>query len=856
MLANNTDATRARDPRNLAPLENVQIDRSRQVKAKDFFAFELEHSNGQRLACEVEIILRDKTNDPGDVLICEVDDQSSQWLLFPPIEHACISAREGEKKGELFVMIRGYHNSVQWQETFSLIAEELEAAEDFLLMLGSDPLPPLKRIAPTPIGDSFDSRAMMSGGLGDLDVLDVPIGERPARYRQNKHRADRGTPIKKTLMSEYERTNQDHVYNDPSTVARSPKKYVEPSRDDHQQISPDASKEFLSRQRYLKSKIGDFEKEDTKPWTSCDSNSFDVDERQEEMRNVLFKAWTEENIPRDKTDGNEYRPLSSAGPIQVPVANSKSRITEDVAPLPPPHRSTGRSSPTRGQDILLAAEKPKHSRHNHSSSPLKNEYHPSDASATSHTSDSSETDDEYTSDSSSDDELEGVEISSPLPTSRFGRHAAHSQPISSGREGSQPTKSAPVSWNSPPKPQQTAAYTIKVSAQVSSWSNSSGRWDNLHPEACSILVTPGLLEVYAVNYSRSNPGAAEDRMESSGTHLVAFALFPTVLIRQSTGLDIEIHSPPLQSSSVKSTGIVRFRTRCPEDGGSLYAAVRRARNDNQEYNRMEQERILSGYGAQNEAPESNRRRSWFGRQRSYRASARAPSNTGSSSSSFSISSAFSALRRMGKAGNFNIEKSSIDMAQGGLKSGGTSLYTSSSESSSSGRIPPHTPTDPSIATTGRTVDSMLFRSNDLEIRLYILATGSKWEELGSTLLTVSQPPAGARQASALNYGIEKRIIITRAPKTKGGAKETNEKSRIDDQDRVVLMDHVLGAKCFAHIGTTGIVMNVWEDITGPNGEVGMIGAVGGVSGRTKKYMISCKDARQAKWIFALLGGGG
>jgi len=36
----------------------------------------------------------------------------------------------------------------------------------------------------------------------------------------------------------------------------------------------------------------------------------------------------------------------------------------------------------------------------------------------------------------------------------------------------------------------------------------------------------------------------------------------------------------------------------------------------------------------------------------------------------------------------------------------------------------------------------------------------------------------------------------------------------------------------------------------------MVSAVGGVSGRTRKYMFQCGNAAQAMWIFNLVGGGG
>lgn len=43
---------------------------------------------------------------------------------------------------------------------------------------------------------------------------------------------------------------------------------------------------------------------------------------------------------------------------------------------------------------------------------------------------------------------------------------------------------------------------------------------------------------------------------------------------------------------------------------------------------------------------------------------------------------------------------------------------------------------------------------------------------------------------------------------------------------------------FRTVGRQGIAVSVWEDIVGPNGELGTVGAVGGVgAGRAKVYMI-------------------
>ena len=150
--ASNTDATRARDPRTLGPLEGVTIDTTRQVYAKDFFDFGLSHSSGQRIDCRVELLFRDKPHDKsdaGDILICEVDS-IGRWLLFPPVELDLISARAGDSKEELVVMIRGTESSKSWHELFTLKAADEETAAEWMQMLGLSPRPPNLRYMEAP----------------------------------------------------------------------------------------------------------------------------------------------------------------------------------------------------------------------------------------------------------------------------------------------------------------------------------------------------------------------------------------------------------------------------------------------------------------------------------------------------------------------------------------------------------------------------------------------------------------------------------------------------------------------------------------------------------------------------------
>lgn len=189
------DATRARDPRSLAPVTGVTIDPTRSVRARDYFDMELTHSSGQQIGCKIEIIYRDDAPDrgkAGDVLFCEIS-AAGRWLLYPPLPISLVSSRKGDKDGELVVMIRGFmSNARQWREIMSLHAEDDQTSIDWMHILGSSPMPPrlsrrssfnmLKEIR-VPASDAEEPRAR-SGDLLDKSrdpsprEVEVPLGER------------------------------------------------------------------------------------------------------------------------------------------------------------------------------------------------------------------------------------------------------------------------------------------------------------------------------------------------------------------------------------------------------------------------------------------------------------------------------------------------------------------------------------------------------------------------------------------------------------------------------------------------------------------------------------------------------
>ena len=142
--AANIDSTKARDIRTMAPVEIVEVDKKRKVRARDYFDLSVCHSTGQRLDSRIEIILRD---DPqiggpgGDILICQVEEES-KWLLFQPIQLSNVSSRRDQVDSDLVLMVKGVAGiGRSWSELLALRAEDSAAVTEWLHMLGSNPLP-------------------------------------------------------------------------------------------------------------------------------------------------------------------------------------------------------------------------------------------------------------------------------------------------------------------------------------------------------------------------------------------------------------------------------------------------------------------------------------------------------------------------------------------------------------------------------------------------------------------------------------------------------------------------------------------------------------------------------------------
>ncbi|KAI0167320.1 hypothetical protein BJ166DRAFT_495624 [Pestalotiopsis sp. NC0098] len=770
----NTDTSRVRDLKTLEALDNVKIDRFRQVYAKDMFSLDLRHTNGQRLDCQVELISRDNQlfkSDPGDLLIREAGSGGRSWLLFAPILGGHYSSRKGDRDGELVVMVRGKYD--EWFQLFTLSADNNEQIEDWIDILGTSPLPPaVSKVEPR--------ETSSLPVVAKPTVEEAPLGESKRRYAHGIQ------PPQRTESSPeiHERASPSRYHQRTGSVPAAPIAATSPAPPK----SPTVESALRSRSRYASDRRAQGE------------------EKSHPLR---------EHMRPDPHDFAEPQAAATS-------------TEEDTPPPPPAHRSLP-SKQSINPPVDLTPSRVKR----RTSSPLKHEYQPSETSVSSSESDQ---DDDYSSDSS-DDELEAIDIPDPMPGISIMKSHEEGPPDSMISESDLSlTPSASASQAGIPKVDgQAPEYAFKYNASISYWDNKKGCWKDLWPDRCTIITTPGLIEAY------SAPGTDDDDRP-----LIALDLTPLVMLRNSTALDLEIRSPVLHYARLYpkvaklETRVFRFRTSTVGELEDMYVSVHRARMDNAKFKALEEEARIRNFG-QNQAVDqdgdnSSRRRSWFGRKNSYRASTRAPSQSAGSTSHASSVSASSLLRRLmgGGSQSFDIAGSSVgkQMRPGSREA---SLYTSSSSSGT----PPRSPSV-SAANSGSAA-RMSLTTNNLKIRLHLMVSASKWEDHGNCLLEITRPPSGTRQNLRKYQGMEKRIIVTRIPK-----------KTTDINTTVLILDVVLGSRCFSRLGSRGILLNVWEEVVDQNGTAGVMHMGGVSSGNVSKWCFQCASVAEASWIYGLV----
>ncbi|KAJ2902308.1 hypothetical protein MKZ38_000698 [Zalerion maritima] len=821
----NTDTSRVRDLRTLGILGDSAIDQTRQVNAKDLFSLELLHSSGQRLTCQVELVFRDSqrvSSDKGDVLIRETGNKRN-WLLFAPIPIAFLSARKGSSKSELVVMVRGTYKSYDWYELITLTTACREQIQDWLEILGTDPVPPS--------ADDDQRSVVQAPPASPRGSVDVPLGEKSVILGPRSRRSNPSKPLAETPVSS------------PKTPSRYHRR---------QQSAPT-------------------------PPVLADSNSPDRTPTQESY--LRGREVDQKSPTRPRSRGSETTVASESTVLQE---NESYEDDEDDTPPPPPAHKTLPSQQKKSKIDPPVELAPARLRR-HGSSPLKHEYQPSDVSSEEEewddeelTSESSLSTEAESETDSSEDELESedasvvtpaISIRKPQPKpddSQLGSHLGSELGTELGTELSESSLAPDNSASQAGIPKYAEEkdrpeYLIKTVAIISYWSNRHAQWKDATAEPCSIIVTPGLIEVYPLHSSRPT-SKQKPGNDNESRPLIALDLTPLVMIRQSTVIDLEIRSPARSYSKLNKLDASIFRFRAPSSGdcAALYTAVHTSRMNNAKFKALEQEARFRSFGQQprprpgsngDDASSSSRRRSWFGRKNSYRAS-RAPSTIYSQSQSTSMSSGISAnsfLGRLTSAGrmSFDIARSSVDKQHG---SPGGSMYTSSDS-----------PRSPSISFAGssRGRDGLPGMGN-LRIRCHLQVTPTKWEDYGNCRLQITRPPPGMKQELRAWHGLEKRIIVTSIPKKKSiltmeGRPGSIRKEQDNDKEPLkVMLDVVLGSGCFSRLGSRGICLNVWEEGRGDGSDLERAPEFGMPGGKVTRWCFQCVNGTEANWIYGLV----
>ncbi|OAL04769.1 hypothetical protein IQ06DRAFT_268260 [Phaeosphaeriaceae sp. SRC1lsM3a] len=597
-------------------------------------------------------------------------------------------------------------------------------------------------------------------------------------------------------------------------------------------------------------------------------------------------------------DAVESRELPASAPAKAGRKQRKPshekveriEVEDDEPPPPPPHRSSSPATPVtlKGSTTpVFTPTLPAFRTKRRSSSPLKHEYEPSTC-----TESSSESEDEAESEEdvedegeesltsdSSEDELDD-DVPMPLmPIGNIGPRGYAPRLQSSGRDVTRPSRdkvevedtkkfpkvSPPSSIYTLPNgtitPSQSASNTpyrtvphgsgqaTKAVASIFAWSD-AGRWDSLHPDECSIVVTPGKIEVFEISAMHSKPFVADgdEIIQPEGrAPLVAVELTPLVPLRKSTAIDISIRSPPTAESRLKTGNNIMLRSRNAVECAQLYAMINQSRINNPTYIALQNARGPYGQTSWAEAMDrQNAARAnpgtssgWLsgtlGRRSSYRkTTTRAASISAATDSSVgTMNTAFrSALGRFSwaKNGVFSVRNSTL-----GSRSTGSSFDTGSS--GRSGASTPNGDSRAPGAPAGIT---------NTKCRLYERETLKKWRDMGSARLTIMLPSPNPTAPSSPSNPLQ------RAP----GQRDSTTERRIvvTGKKGDVLLDVTLSESCFERVARSGIAVSVWEDLVGDDGHVGRVAKTGGVSGaRARVFMIQMKSERECAYCFGLLG---
>jgi hypothetical protein len=576
-------------------------------------------------------------------------------------------------------------------------------------------------------------------------------------------------------------------------------------------------------------------------------------------------------------------PAHSKRPTSMPAAAMK--------PQSPAHKETQALQPL--SDNLLAPQSVEQSRQQtdkkakrRSSSPLKHEYAPSVAS--SDDSDGSESD---ASDYLSEDE----DTPTPLVSAAHIRRPSRGLPPSAFRQVSSSKAATLAPSDSASQapyrsvPSVSASDKRKAIAMVCTWSDVD-MWVPVNPsgEICSVVVSPGLVEVFEMSETQSKALGSSSSPASSRENsltlqpLVGFELTINVMMHGGTSLDITLRSPPTPNSRIKSAGsTVLFRSSSMAEKQLLYNLLNHARMNNPTMlalmaARAKRERTHPpAVSFAVDEPARHSRAGSFGifsfgrgsKGSSYRASsADAPPSISGETTESTGSTSRSLLKRLQAGSAFALNRSSVHRKTSGTVTSSSLSGSSTPVHSQSGVIPAN---GPSVPTTSNAAVEGAGMVNNMKVRLHIrernLANNAKWVDLGAVRLSIL-PASTKRSVSAT--GAEQSPpesgsnTPTRPISMSGTPRMPSATQRLVDparSKRIVIvgtdnmkaqrtfLDAVLPEAAFARVMRIGIAINVWK-------EEETIAKQGGVLlGKNTVWCVSFGSERECSWVFGLVG---
>ncbi|KAI5288649.1 hypothetical protein KEM54_005036 [Ascosphaera aggregata] len=850
------DATRVRSLKDMTPMREVIVNKDRRVKARDPFGLSLLHTSGQQIDCECELILRDNPPDVppgGDLLICEVDDLG-RWLLFPPIERGRASARKGDARDELVVMIRGVPGEEEeWKELLCFQADDPEIAQEWISMIGLSPVPPAINRSLSFVNRLKDNGNKPPPGTLPTDSLftvpeectiissnlDVPIGEAPGQYPLP------GSPHTGSNLSKDEvirgPTNSFIAFNSlrrSSALRRS--RYGSIHRPSLGNRKSSENRRQDPSQRDLRAHSPDSKEGDSLPPPKPDF-----------AQSTGGRSQSPSAKPPTSHKLQNHSPMvvAASGPERAAPSTFDdilTSVTSSSAPTP-----QGDSKKINNTPILNAASGNAQKRR--SPSPLKNEYAPRPSSRTSQSSLSTvDLNGAGTTTESSDEGLESDHVAAPIPR------------IVNRRESSKPPfapSNVPDGFSPPVEfvfeQQQPPFKPVRSNAMVYYWDD-KGRWESVHSSECVLVITGGLIEAYEISLAPLLD-CPDKPSTANNSPLLALELTPLVPIRRGTAVDISVRSPPTARSRMQPGNNIMFRCRTPEECDKLYGYINLSRTNNSTYIAMQN--AQQTYPALEPVERQGSRRAnkgffgGLGRSNSYRASSKPPRSTSgvTESSVGTMATAFSAIKKFGRSKVFNLARTTVASTSStttnkqGANSGGDSSQYSGISSGSGNNANSETCTlEPGIGLT------------NAKIRLYTRMVGNKWGDLGAARLTILPAETAANPVgnNENHHAPESRIFASpyfpegngpnRAPQPAAGPGLPAKRIVVTSKNGGTLIDACLGESCFERVARTGIAVSVYEDSGVPK--------EGGVMiGNFKVYMIQMKSEAETAYTFGLVG---